>query len=160
VGTRQTQTLSLESLSCTLKSDSAKPRGGGVTQRHLLNGHRQAEGELPRRYLDTTFTELMRLMANLPEVITSALRFIEVKGRAQTGGVVLTAPEVDKLRQLGDRAFLYIVTFCKGEKPRLRIIQDPMANLHPAMLYRQVQYFVDEADWQQHGDDLELPLTG
>jgi len=84
-------------------------------------------------------------------------RFIEVKGRAQTGGVVLTAPEVDKLRQLGDRAFLYIVTFCKGEKPKLRIIQDPMANLHPAMLYRQVQYFVDEADWKQQGEDHDCP---
>jgi superfamily II DNA or RNA helicase len=83
-----------------------------------------------------------------------AKRFIEVKGRAQTGGVVLTAPEVDKLRQLGDRAFLYIVTFCKGEKPRLRIIPDPMANLHPAMLYRQVQFFVDEADWKQHGEEV------
>ncbi|QJW97249.1 helicase-related protein [Frigoriglobus tundricola] len=83
----------------------------------------------------------------------AAKRFIEVKGRAQTGGVVLTAPEVDKLRQLGDRAFLYIVTFCKGERPKLRIIQDPMANLHPAMLYRQVQYFVDESDWKKHGED-------
>jgi hypothetical protein len=90
----------------------------------------------------------------------AARRFIEVKGRAQSGGVVLTAPEVDKLRQLGDRAFLYIVTFCKGERPRLRIIQDPMANLHPAMLYRQVQYFVDEADWKQHGDDHDVPLIG
>ncbi len=87
----------------------------------------------------------------------AAKRFIEVKGRAQTGGVVLTAPEVDKLRQLGDRAFLYIVTFCKGEKPKLRIIQDPMANLHPAMLYRQVQYFVDEADWKQQGEDHDCP---
>ncbi len=87
----------------------------------------------------------------------AAKRFIEVKGRAQTGGVVLTAPEVDKLTQLGDRAFLYIVTFCKGEKPTLRVIQDPMANLHPAMLYRQVQYFVDEADWKQHGADHACP---
>ena len=30
------------------------------------------------------------------------------------------------MRQLEDRAYLYIVTFCKGEKPTLRIIQDPM----------------------------------
>ena len=88
----------------------------------------------------------------------AARRFIEVKGRAQTGGVMLTAPEVDKLRQLGDRAFLYIVTFCKGEKPTLRIIQDPMANLHPAMLYKQVQFFVDEADWKQQGEDHEVSL--
>ena len=87
----------------------------------------------------------------------AAKRFIEVKGRAQTGCVVLTAPEVDKLTQLGDRAFLYIVTCCKGEQPTLRIIQDPMASLHPKMLYRQVQFMVDEADWKQHGDDHACP---
>ena len=84
-------------------------------------------------------------------------RFIEVKGRAQSGGVVLTAPEVDKLRQLGDRAYLYIVTFCKGERPRLRIIQDPMSLLHPTMLYRQVQFFVDERDWRRQGEEQQLP---
>lgn len=87
----------------------------------------------------------------------AAKRFIEVKGRAQTGCVVLTAPEVDKLTQLGDRAFLYIVTCCKGETPTLRIIQDPMASLHPKMLYRQVQFMVDEADWKQYGDDHACP---
>lgn len=87
----------------------------------------------------------------------AAKRFIEVKGRAQTGCVVLTAPEVDKLTQLGDRAFLYIVTCCKGKTPTLRIIQDPMASLHPKMLYRQVQFMVDEADWKQFGDDHACP---
>jgi hypothetical protein len=90
----------------------------------------------------------------------AAKRYIEVKGRAQSGAVVLTAPEVDKLRQLGDRAFLYIVTFCKGEKPKLKVIQDPMSSLHPKMLYRQVQFMVDEADWKQQGEDQELPLSG
>ena len=86
-------------------------------------------------------------------------RFIEVKGRAASGGVVLTAPERDKLEQLGDLAYLYIATFCRREdkKPRLRIIRDPMAQLHPAMLYRQAQYFVTEADWRQHGDDHDCP---
>ncbi len=87
----------------------------------------------------------------------AAKRFIEVKGRAKTGCIVLTAPEADKLRQLEDRAFLYIVTFCKGEKPTLRIIQDPMNSLHPKMLYRQVQFMVDEADWKQYGDDHDCP---
>jgi hypothetical protein len=84
------------------------------------------------------------------------IRFIEVKGRAQSGAIVLTAPEVDKLRQLGDRAFLYIVTFCKGERPRLRIIQNPMAHLSPEALYRQVQYLVDEKDWQTTGEEVEI----
>jgi hypothetical protein len=81
-------------------------------------------------------------------------RYIEVKGRAQSGAVIITGPEVDKLRQLGDRAFLYIVTFCKGEQPRLRVIQDPIPKLNLEMLYRQVQFLVEEADWQNHGEDV------
>lgn len=81
-------------------------------------------------------------------------RFIEVKGRAQTGAIVLTGPELDKLRQLGSRAWLYIVTFCKGEKPRLRIIQDPIPQLNPEMLYRQVQFMVAESDWAGKGQEI------
>ena len=84
-------------------------------------------------------------------------RFIEVKGRAQSGAIVLTGPELDKLGQLSERAWLYIVTFCKGERPRLRIIQDPISKLSPEMLYRQVQYLVDEDDWRTHGEEVPTP---
>jgi superfamily II DNA or RNA helicase len=76
-------------------------------------------------------------------------RFIEVKGRAQSGPIVLTGPEVDKLRQLWERAWLYVVTFCKGERPRLRIIQDPISRLNPEVLYRQIQYLVAQDDWER-----------
>jgi len=82
------------------------------------------------------------------------LRFVEVKGRAQTGAIMLTGPEVDKLRQLGERAYLYIVTQCRGEQPRLRIIHDPMAQLTPEMLYRQVQWLVQDADWSRKGEEV------
>jgi hypothetical protein len=82
-------------------------------------------------------------------------RFIEVKGRADTGAIMLTGPELDKLRQLEDRAWLYIVTSCRGERPRLRVIQDPIPKLRPEMLYRQVQFLVDEDDWRGQGDDVD-----
>lgn len=75
-------------------------------------------------------------------------RFIEVKGRSQSGAIILTGPELDKLRQLGTRAWLYIVTFCKSETPRLQVIQDPIPKLNPEMLYRQVQFLVEEQDWR------------
>jgi len=88
------------------------------------------------------------------------LRFIEVKGRAQSGAIVITGPELDKLAQLGPRAWLYVVTFCKGEQPRLRMIQDPVSKLNPAMLYRQVQYLVEEADWREHGEETFVPAAG
>jgi superfamily II DNA or RNA helicase len=94
------------------------------------------------------------------ESLTGELRFIEVKGRAQSGAVMITGPELDKLAQLGPRAWLYIVTFCKGERPRLRIIQDPVSKLNPAMLYRQVQFLVEEADWRQHGEETPVPAVG
>jgi superfamily II DNA or RNA helicase len=81
-------------------------------------------------------------------------RFIEVKGRAQSGAIVLTGPELDKLRQLSSRAWLYIASFCKGEKPRLRIIQDPIPKLNPEMLYRQVQFMVEESDWVGKGEEV------
>ncbi len=87
---------------------------------------------------------------------TGEKRFIEVKGRARSGAIVLTSPELDKLRQLGERAWLYIVTSCKSERPRLRIIQDPIPKLNPEMLYRQVQYFIGEKDWATQGENAEI----
>lgn len=86
------------------------------------------------------------------------LRFIEVKGQAQTGVIMLTWPEVDKLRQLGERAYLYVVTDCKGERPRLRVIQNPMIQLTPEALFRQVQYIVQLPDWVSHGEEIRVEV--
>jgi len=84
------------------------------------------------------------------------IRYIEVKGRALTGDIVLTAPEVDKLRQLGERAFLYVVTYCKSNAPRLRIIQDPIPQLERENLFRAVQYLVDKENWEAKGMEITL----
>jgi superfamily II DNA or RNA helicase len=80
-------------------------------------------------------------------------RYIEVKGRAESGAIMLTEPELNKLAQLGARAWLYVVTACKSERPTLRIIQDPIPKLHPKMLYRQVQFLVEERDWNRQGEE-------
>jgi hypothetical protein len=85
-------------------------------------------------------------------------RYIEVKGRADSGAVVITGPELDKLKQLGERAWLYIVTHCKGQRPHLRIIQDPVPKLNPEVLYRSVQFLVKEDDWAAQGE--EVPFDG
>jgi hypothetical protein len=84
------------------------------------------------------------------------IRYIEVKGRSESGSIVLTGPEIDKLSQLGERAFLYIVTFCKTDRPRLRIIQNPMSQLKTEQLYRQVQYLVKEDSWLSHGEEVSI----
>ena len=87
---------------------------------------------------------------------TGERRFIEVKGRAAGGAVMLTGPEVDKLRQLGERAWLYIVTSCRDEMPHLHIIQDPLSKLAPAALYRQIQYLVSQDDWSSHSQEAQF----
>jgi hypothetical protein len=71
---------------------------------------------------------------------------------------MLTGPEVDKLRQLGERAYLYIVTDCKGERPRLRVIKDPMIQLTPEALFRQVQYIVQLPDWASRGEEIRAEV--
>lgn len=38
--------------------------------------------------------------------------------------------------------------------PRLHMIQNPMAHLSPEVLYRQVQYLVDQKDWQNEGEEV------
>ncbi|MFP4439167.1 MAG: DUF3883 domain-containing protein [Chloroflexaceae bacterium] len=82
--------------------------------------------------------------------------YIEVKGRAQSGVVMLTGPELDRLRQLGDWAWLYIVTGCKTGQSRLRMIQNPGARLKPEMLYRQVQWLVAEQELQRVGEEVAI----
>ncbi len=82
-------------------------------------------------------------------------RFIEVKGRTQSGAIILTGPELDKLRQLGDRAWLYIVTSCKGEHPRCaRFKPNPETQSRDALQANTVHH--PAADWSTQGDEFEL----
>ena len=76
-------------------------------------------------------------------------RYIEVKGRAQTGAVMLSENELNRLRQLGKSAWLYIVTNCKS-KPVLQCFQNPGNLLQATPLYGQVQYLVPEKEWKKH----------
>lgn len=68
-------------------------------------------------------------------------RYIEVKGRAHTDGVMLSSNEWNRLNQLGDNAWLYVVTDCKST-PKLKTIQNPAKVLTPEIKTKGVQYFV------------------
>ncbi|GIV04315.1 MAG: hypothetical protein KatS3mg015_3145 [Fimbriimonadales bacterium] len=61
---------------------------------------------------------------------------------------------------------LHQSSFCNGDPPAeasaqagrllLRIIQDPIARLNPQVLYRQVQFVVEEGDWTRQGEEVSL----
>ena len=74
-------------------------------------------------------------------------RYIEVKGRSETGGIMLSENEMNRLGQLGDAAWLYIVVHCKS-KPELYRIQNPAARLTFELMTKGVQYFLALEEWR------------
>lgn len=75
-------------------------------------------------------------------------RYIEVKGRsAGDGSVIVSENEMNRLAQLGDAAWLYIVMNCKST-PELYRIQNPAKTLNFELKAKGVQYFLPMAEWQ------------
>jgi hypothetical protein len=75
-------------------------------------------------------------------------RYIEVKGRAGTDGVMLSENEMNRLAQLGTKAWLYIVTECRSESPILNIINDPARKLVFEQKTKGVQFYLPLNEWQ------------
>jgi hypothetical protein len=75
-------------------------------------------------------------------------RYIEVKGRSAEGGVMVSENEMNRLAQLGDSAWLYIVMYCKSE-PKLYRFQNPAQNLVFEKKSKGVQYFLKLEEWKQ-----------
>lgn len=76
-------------------------------------------------------------------------RYIEVKGRsADDGSIMLSENEMNRLAQLGDTAWLYIVMNCKSS-PNLHRIQNPAKLLKFEKRNKGVQYFLPMEEWIQ-----------
>jgi superfamily II DNA or RNA helicase len=75
-------------------------------------------------------------------------RYIEVKGRSGSdGSVMLSENEMNRLAQLGDNAWLYIVVNCK-EEPQLYRGNNPARSLNFEMKTKGVQYFLPMKEWK------------
>jgi hypothetical protein len=75
-------------------------------------------------------------------------RYIEVKGRSgAVGDVMVSENEMNRLAQLGDSAWLYIVINCKSS-PELFRIQNPAKNLRFQEKSKGVQFFLPMAEWK------------
>lgn len=74
-------------------------------------------------------------------------RYIEVKGRSADGDVMISENEFNRLSQLEDNAWLYIVTHCKTE-PRLYRIQNPGKTLKFQLRSKGIQYLLPREEWR------------
>jgi len=75
-------------------------------------------------------------------------RYVEVKGRSTDGGVMLSSNEMNRLAQLGEKAWLYIVTHCKST-PNLYRIQDPANSVRFEKKVKGIQYFLSAEEWNK-----------
>ena len=74
-------------------------------------------------------------------------RYIEVKGRAAEGGVMLSENEMNRLAQLGSSAWLYVVMNCKSY-PELFVINNPALNLKFEIKTKGIQYLISISEWK------------
>jgi hypothetical protein len=74
-------------------------------------------------------------------------RYIEVKGRSVDGGIMVSENEMNRLAQLGESAWLYIVIKCKST-PELYRVQNPAKNLTFEQKSKGVQYFLPMQEWK------------
>jgi len=74
--------------------------------------------------------------------------YIEVKGRNKEDGVMLSENEMNRLSQLENSAWLYIVINCKSN-PELFRIQNPGNELNYEIKSKGIQYYVPLKEWKK-----------
>ena len=79
-------------------------------------------------------------------------RYIEVKGRAGVGPVVLTPNEWITAGRLGDEYYLYVVTNALSASPTLTVVQNPAVNLIPGQEVTVLHYIIPTEEWQRAGE--------
>ena len=75
-------------------------------------------------------------------------RYIEVKGRSTTGAIIVSENEWNRLHQLGESSWLYIVSNC-STNPDLTRFKDPARNLVFEKKSKGVQYILREEFWRK-----------
>ncbi len=107
---------------------------------HVATAYERAQGRMPE---DVSAQNLgYDIRSEAPD---GSIRYIEVKGRAQTGAVAITPNEWLMANRLGDDYWLYVVEHCRSQ-PQLYTIQNPAAVLSPEEVVEVVRYLV--ADWK------------
>ncbi len=82
-------------------------------------------------------------------------RYIEVKGRSSAdGSVMLSENEMNRLAQLGDSAWLYIIINCKS-KPELNRIQNPAKTLKFQQKTKGIQFFLPMEEWKNKINNVQ-----
>ncbi len=75
------------------------------------------------------------------------VRYIEVKARAQTGAIRLSANEWKKARHFGEKFWLYIITEAGTDAPELHLIQNPAVHFQEGEGIFATGFIIPENEW-------------
>jgi hypothetical protein len=77
------------------------------------------------------------------------VRYIEVKARARSGAIRLSANEWKKARHFGNKFWIYIVTEAGTDNPQLHCIQNPAARFRVGEDILATGYIIQEKTWRE-----------
>ncbi|HDQ71911.1 MAG TPA: DUF3883 domain-containing protein [Chloroflexi bacterium] len=83
-------------------------------------------------------------------------RYIEVKARARSGAVRISANEWKKARHFGDKFWLYVVTEAGTGSPQLHRIQNPAARFRMDEEIFATGFIIPEDNWQSLAEDGDV----
>ena len=81
--------------------------------------------------------------------IFADIRYIEVKARARSGAIRLSANEWKKARQFGVKFWLYVVTQAASDAPQVQRVQDPAAAFELDQDIFVTGFIVPEERWRE-----------
>ena len=80
------------------------------------------------------------------------IRYIEVKARARSGAVRVSANEWKQARKFGEKFWLYVVTEAAGDAPQLQRIQDPAARFEVGEDIFATGFIIPEERWRERSE--------
>ena len=79
--------------------------------------------------------------------------YIEVKARARSGAIRLSANEWKKARHFGDKFWLYIVTQAAADAPQLQRVQNPSEHFRMDEDIFATGFIIHEKTWRERAED-------
>jgi len=85
-----------------------------------------------------------------PEDAFADIRYIEVKARARSGAIRLSANEWKKARHFGEKFWLYVVTNAGTDVPQLHLVQNPVAHFRMGEGIFATGFIIPLENWLEH----------
>jgi hypothetical protein len=115
----------------------------------LAMAHEQEQGWQPADVSGENHGFDIRSLRFDDEGALAEARYIEVKARAQSGAIRLSANEWKKARRYGEQFWLYIVTQAGTDSPQLQCIRNPAGQFEMDEDIFATGFIIPEENWQQ-----------